>query len=230
MRAYSLLLALPLVLAAQDGATVEGSIKNNLTGTGVASVTVRLNTQQGTHYETTTDESGNYRISGMKSGDYDSSFEKPGFGDVSNPGVFDKRRLHVAPGKDAIVLNHELVPFSKLRGRVLLPDGKPAVNVEVTVANLPANTEADGSFVLDDVLPGSYNLRASPPPKAKPVIRDGVRVEPVTTYYPSVTDRAAAPLIYVTGGSEDDVQDLFQTWSEYSLHYFQPRVLAVCLD
>jgi len=194
-------------LSGQTGGTVEGAVVNSVTGTGVAGVTVRLFTQQGAHYETTTDESGTYRVTGMSSGDYESRFEKTGFGEVetdfSTPLV--PQRLRVSPAKDAFRLNHQLAPFATVRGRVVGSDGKPAAHVEVTIAFGPdgfTNTNDDGSFVFDKLRPGSYTIHASPPSNAKAVVRDGVRIEVVTTFYPSATDRTDAQMIAVHGGSD----------------------------
>jgi hypothetical protein len=210
VRASALISALFLAhaLFAQAGATVEGSVLSSLTGVGIAGVTVRLFTQQGTHYETTTDESGTYRVTGMSAGDYESRFEKTGFGeleaDLSQP--LTTQRLRVSPAKDAFRLNHQLAPLATLRGRVIGVDGKPAAKVEVTIVPLGpdgfATTNADGEFVFDKLRPGSYAIRASPPANSKAVVRDGVRIETVATFYPSVSDRADAQMIAVRAGSD----------------------------
>jgi protocatechuate 3,4-dioxygenase beta subunit len=193
-------------LFAQSGSTVEGTVTNSITGAGVPGVTVRLFSQQGAHYETITDQSGNYSIAGMPPGEYDSRFEKTGFGelqtDVSQS--LAAPRLNVSAAKDALRLNHQLAPLATVRGRVLSVDGQPAANVEVTIALGPAGltrTDSNGAFTFDKLRPGSYALRASPPAAAA-VVRDGVRIETVTTFYPSATDRGDAQMIDVRGGSD----------------------------
>jgi hypothetical protein len=204
---------LAAALPAQDGATVEGAVANSLTGAGVAGVTVRLWTQKGTHYETTTDAAGAYRITGMSPGDYDSLFEKTGFGEIesdSNAPFTVPRRLHVAPAKDSFRLDHQLAPLATVRGRVINADGTPAAHVEVTITIGPdgfTTTNDQGEFVIDKLRPGSYSIRADPPKPdqaktAKPVLRDGERIETVPTFYPSVTDKTSAPLVTVRAGSD----------------------------
>jgi protocatechuate 3,4-dioxygenase beta subunit len=211
VRALAIMLGMFLAyaLSAQTGAVVEGSVLNSVTGVGIAGVTVRLYTQQGTHYETTTDESGAYRVTGMNAGDYESRFEKTGFGeletDLSKP--LTTPRLRVSPAKDAFRLNHQLAPLATVRGRVLGVDGKPAAKVEVTITLGPdgfTSTNDDGAFVFDKLRPGSYTIRASPPANSKAVVRDGVRIETVTTFYPSATDRTDAQMIAVRGGSDQN--------------------------
>jgi protocatechuate 3,4-dioxygenase beta subunit len=194
-------------LLAQTGVTVEGTVLNNVTGSGVAGVTVRLWTQQGAHYETTTDESGVYRVTGMPPGDYDSRFERTGFGEVETDfaAPLVAQRLHVAPAKDAVRWNHQLAPLATVRGRVTGVDGKPAADVEVTIAPGPegfTRTNEDGWFVFDKLRPGSYAIRANPPAGSQAVVREGVRIETVTTFYPAATDRTAAQMLAVRGGSD----------------------------
>jgi hypothetical protein len=194
-------------LAGQTGGAVEGAVLNSVTGAGIAGVTVRLFTQQGAHYETTTDESGAYGVTGMSPGDYDSRFEKTGFGEVETDfsAPLAPRRLRVTPAKDAFRLNHQLAPLATVRGRVIGVDGKPAANVEVTITLGPdgfTQTNEDGSFVFDKLRPGAYAIGASPPSNSRTVVRDGVRTEAVTTFYPSATARADAQLVAVRGGSD----------------------------
>jgi len=70
------LLFLAVLAAAQDTATVEGVVVNKVTGAGVGGATVRFLAPKADRYETVADETGVFRITGVKPGDYSASVEK----------------------------------------------------------------------------------------------------------------------------------------------------------
>jgi hypothetical protein len=71
-------------------------------------------------------------------------------------------------------------------------DGKPAARAKVDVGGGQVKTTSeDGSFVFENLPPGSYTLVARPQASASRV-QDGVRTEILPTYFPSVLDSAAA--------------------------------------
>ena len=56
-------------VAAQDTATVEGVVVNKVTGAGIGGATVRFFASRANRYETSTDQTGVFRITGVKPGD-----------------------------------------------------------------------------------------------------------------------------------------------------------------
>ena len=128
---FCFVLALP-VANAQNAGIVEGSVVNSATASGIAGVTVKLFTRKGgVRYETTTDGTGRFNVHGMKDDEYDSSFEREGFAHLDESKPF-KRLLHV-DGKNPARLDVELIPYAKIRGRVVDAEGKPAQDAKVTL-------------------------------------------------------------------------------------------------
>jgi carboxypeptidase family protein len=202
MRFAGLLLWLAVGAFAQDGATVQGTVANSATHTGLGGVAVTLWTQQGVHYNATTDDNGAYQISGMKPGRYFSRFEKNGFVEVPHEGPSANSPLPVGAGGTPIRLDTELVPLATVRGRVVDPEGRPAADVEVGLDRFnTVTTGADGQFVLHDQRPGSYTLLARPK-ATRAVTREQQRTEIVPTFYPSAADRAQAGAVVVRGGDD----------------------------
>src|SRR5436190_194455 len=85
--------------AAQDAATVEGLVVNKVTGAGIGGATVRFVSPRANRYEISTDDTGAFRIMGVKPGDYNASVEKSGYFPDSE--VFallgDRPKYHVDP-------------------------------------------------------------------------------------------------------------------------------------
>ncbi len=78
------LLLFPLIALAQDNLRVlEGSVVNSITGAGIDGATVILilitNNRAEPDYQAVTDVAGNFRISGVKPGEYISHAQKRGF-------------------------------------------------------------------------------------------------------------------------------------------------------
>jgi len=62
---------------AQNGATVEGRVIDSVTGVGIPGVAVEIHGGPG--YQTTTDESGEFRVTGVKYGNYVLTVKKEGY-------------------------------------------------------------------------------------------------------------------------------------------------------
>lgn len=202
LRAAALLIFVPLWTYAEDGATVQGAVTNSATQAGLSGVSVTLWTQQAVHYNATTDDTGAWRISGMKPGRYYSRFEKSGFIEPPHESPLTDAPLSVGTGGPPIQLDAQLVPLATLRGRVLEPDGKPAADVEIeSGAFASVKTDEDGQFTLNGVRPGSYTLKARRKP-VENVPKEASRIEIVPTYYPSAIDVAEAAKVVVRGGED----------------------------
>jgi len=194
-------------LQAQDSGSIEGSVVDSATGTGLADVTVYFGSDQGSHYDATTDAAGKFQIAGVKEGQYGSHFEKAGY--VSQfSGTNDSilKPIRVAAGQNPVRLRIELVALASVRGRVLGPDGKPVANVTVTLGRETETTDDQGQFAFTKLAPGSYTLHANPASPdhldAHPVQTPGEdRTEFVPTWFPSAVESDLTERITVRGGA-----------------------------
>ena len=66
-------------LAAQNTSTIEGYVVDSVTGAGLANVNVYFGSDKDGTYDTQTDSSGRFQISGVKDGQYGCHFEKLGY-------------------------------------------------------------------------------------------------------------------------------------------------------
>jgi len=218
-------------LYAQDappGGSVEGTVINTLTGTGVAGASVFVNGSK--RYQTTTDAAGHFKITGMTPGSYRTSTEKDGFASlVPDPRTLLSSEWRVVSGGDPVKVELKLTPLDSIRGRVFGPDGKPAEGVDVSVIpNITADnavTDKEGRFTLEDLRPGSYTLVAKPPKSARPETPSdaNTRTAMVNTYYPSAVDASLAQQIVLRGDRLGDFEIHMQTAAVY-------RVSGVVLD
>ena len=201
-----LLFWLPGALCAQ--ATVEGIVVNSITRAGIEGVPVRLYTQKGNRYETSTGAGGLFRVPGVQEGEYRATLEKEGFEQPTDHDSPDTQPAIRVSGKDSVQVTFELLPWTVLRGRVVTPDGNPAPNVSVDIWGPRASgvghgdvvTGADGSFAFTKLLPGAFTLLAKPP-AAKSAV--GGAPQTVATYYPSALERSQAQTITVRGAGEE---------------------------
>jgi hypothetical protein len=189
-------------VAAQDSATVEGVVVNRVTGAGIDGATVRFFASKANRYETTTDATGSFRITGIKLGDYRSFIEKSGYFSpeiLAFPGVNTQR---FSAGGEPVRLRFELDPGAVIRGRVIDTNGNPArVSVDLGKGRT-VNTDAEGSFHFENLPPGQYTLLARPKTSELVSSPEGSRTEVVPTYYPSVVHPAQAESIVIRGGAE----------------------------
>src|SRR5690242_464440 len=173
--------ALATFVAAQDTATVEGLVINKVTGAGIGDATVRFRASRANHYETRTDETGAFRIAGVKPGDYDAGVEKSGYFPVDAAAflVFpgDRRQYHVDPTGAPLRLRLELNPPAVLKGRVIGTDGNPArASVELGKGR-NVSTDKEGFFIFENLSPGPYALLARPKAIEHSAAHEGPRTE-----------------------------------------------------
>jgi hypothetical protein len=192
--------------AAQDTATVEGVVVNKVSGAGIADATVRFSASRANRYETRTDETGAFRIAGVKPGDFDAAVEKSGYFPVDAAAFLvipgDRPKYHVDPAGVPLRLRLELNPPAVLRGRVIGADGNPARASVDLGKGRTVNTDAEGSFTFDKLSPGPYTLLARPKTIEHAAAHEGTRTEVVPTYYPSAVEPAQAQSIVVRAGAE----------------------------
>lgn len=194
------------VLSAQT-ASVEGTVLNSVTHSGIPDVRVTLWTNEGTNYHATTDVSGAFQIMGVQPGAYRSRYEKSGFQRLEQPG-FGFQQTPLGVGNSGTVrTSPELVPFATLRGRVLDPDEEPAAHVKVELGLAAGETDDEGRFELSELRPGTFTLRVSP--KAEPELPQVVgqaippgNIQIIPTYYPSTANLADAERIQVRPGAD----------------------------
>ncbi|HYV61140.1 MAG TPA: carboxypeptidase-like regulatory domain-containing protein [Bryobacteraceae bacterium] len=206
MKLDVLFCAVTALAAAQDTATVEGVVVNKVSGAGIADATVRLFASQANRFEVHTDETGAFRISGVKPGDYDAGVEKSGYFPVDAEAflVFpgDRRKYHVDPTGPPLRMRLELNPPAVLKGRVIGTDGNPArASVELGKGR-NVSTDKEGFFIFENLSPGPYALLARPKAIEHSAAHEGTRTEVVPTYYPSAVDPAQAQSIVVRPGAE----------------------------
>ena len=187
---FAAIVCIPVV-----GGSIEGRVTNSVTGEAVVGVKVRFLDRQSYVYETVTDSTGSYRLTGLADNDYYGEFAKDGFSDSRM-----NERIHVA-GSVSARGDTQLQPWGALHGRVVDEDGKAAAGVRVECGctrDDSAVTDANGEFAFQDLRPGSYTLVAKP--EAKIRTQDGVRLGTVAIYYPSVTEVEQAARIPVRTG------------------------------
>ena len=213
-------LSISACLFAQNTGTVEGHVINSATGLAIPGVEVRIQSGQSASYETATDESGAFRITGVNFGRYGSAVTKKGYVRVL------ERLFEFLPvlGTDPVRCDIQMAPWTTLRGHVLDPDGKPAGRVRVQLG--PARfaeevTDENGSFAFENLSPRAYTLRAIPEPKIQ--IKDGARIDAVPTYFSSALEMSQAEKIFVRGVDLPDYEIRLRT----SLVY---RVRCTVLD
>jgi hypothetical protein len=230
------LYVLMLLTACAVAQTVEGSVFDAATGTGVGGVKVELLKGATPFYETTTDGGGRFRFDNVREGDYAARYQSPDYWLTVGPS--DYRVFHVA-AESPVKLEVRLMPWSNISGRVVDGRGNGVANarLELTGSGMVANgrtylrtswggggggqlnesplamtfmgnTDAHGKFEVQ-LMPGTYGLSVVPPPDLKPPDpeQDGPALAWMRTYYPSVAlPEAASNIVVLPGGEVADVE------------------------
>src|SRR5678815_4567915 len=124
------LLLAPLAFGQTTG-SVEGVVVDRVTRAAIPGVSVFVYLRsQGLVYEATTDASGDFRIFGMKPGDYEVRFEMQGYDPtaIKTP----QQPYKVGQGQDPVRIRLELTRLVSLSGRVLDPEGNPISLIHIS--------------------------------------------------------------------------------------------------
>ncbi len=193
-----------LMLLAAGGAaqTVEGTIVNSVTGTGVAAARVFLMPVSGqTDYFATTDALGHFLFKGVETGTYRFGYMSPGYlsSDPMPPEV------EISGDGSPVKLVGRMTALPRVSGRVVDGDGKGIANALLGIIGRndpPVTSDAAGKFELR-LNPGAYIISVLPPTGLKPPEPDGERVLVWTrTFYPGVALLEAASKIVLLPGSD----------------------------
>jgi len=194
-----------LILLAACGAaqTVEGTIVNSVTGTGVEAVRVFLMPVSGqTDYSATTDALGHFLFKGVETGTYRFGYMSPGYLS-SDP--MPPRQVEISGDGSPVKLEGRMTALPRVSGRVVDDDGKGIANALLGIIGRndpPVTSDAAGKFELR-ANPGAYILSVLPPTGLQPPEPDGDRVLVWTrTFYPGVARLEAASKIVLRPGSE----------------------------
>jgi hypothetical protein len=216
--------------------TIEGRVVNAFSGEPVprANITVTI-LQTGSRpagggpvrsptFSAVSDAQGKFKFDGLQPGRYQLSADKTGYvrqlfpAPPGQPGP--QGTLTGDPGEVINDIEFKLLPQGIISGKVLDEFGEPVSNAVIEVFRRTAyfrqatgvangtNTNAVGEFLLGNLSPGIYILRAQgtggafgPRGLARPA--DGKSLETtIPTYYPATTQANAASPITVQAGQE----------------------------
>src|ERR1017187_4260785 len=230
------LYVLMLLAARAVAQTVEGSVFDAATGTGVGGVKVELLKGATPFYETTTDGGGRFRFDNVREGEYAARYQSPDYWLTAGPS--DYRVFGVSAGSP-VKLEARLMPWSRISGRVVDGRGNGVANARLELAGsgmlsgnriylrtswggggggqlgasslrmtFMGSTGAQGKFEVQ-LMPGTYELSVLPPPDLKPP--DPEPEGPVLawkrSYYPGVAlPEAASVIVVLPGGEVSDVE------------------------
>lgn len=175
MRVNAPVLLFASLCLAQVTGSVNGVVVDRVTGAGIPGVAVIVYTRQAVLYETTSDNSGNFQVFGMKPGDYEVRFEKESYDPI--PIKIPPQPYKIGQGLDPVRIRLEITRFVSFSGRVLDSEGNPISQGAVKLGNFKAPVSTDGTFTVKDLVPGSYAFSAIPSAARVP---EGSRVPVIT--------------------------------------------------
>lgn len=158
----------PAAASAAPTGAIEGTVTGTDTLEGIEGVEVCATRYEPTYLESCeiTAADGTYAIEGLGAGEYDVAFYARAVGYRS------QFLPPVTVGTEPVTgVDVELAPFSQITGTVTRSaDGQPVEGVEVCAWELTgeeeyvacANTEADGTYVLEELEPGEYGVEFWP--------------------------------------------------------------------
>jgi hypothetical protein len=210
-------ICLPLLCAACGMAqSIQGTVVNSVTGSGIPNVKVELMWSGDFAYAATTDNQGRFVFEHVQEGAYTVSYTAEGYewiGLFSNP---PEPRLYRATAGKTVEIVSRLMPMGHVSGRVLDPSGKPVPKAVVEVQGpgiqMGLQADAEGRFDFRKItFPGAYTISAIPPSgfAAPDRVPDDDRIFAWTrTWYPGVTDPGGAGKVVLTAGGSVENLDL----------------------
>ena len=166
---------------------------------------------------------GRFQAENVPTGQTMVSAQKPGFFDCSAMGCGANssqatKTITVGSGGNDVLL--KLVPESKIEGRIVDEDGEPVSNIQVTAmaehmvnglkqyrADGSANTNEDGHYRIERLMPGSYLIRTMARPAFLYQIPGFGELPPQMypqRFYPNTLDKSAAQAVDLNAGQVAD--------------------------
>lgn len=158
-------------LAQRKKYNLSGSVVNSVTGEGLPRALVEANNQ----IVTMTDANGNFVFEGLAAGTYYLNSRKPGYFSRQEAVMDGPSPAAVEVGAETHSAKIELIPEAVIFGHITDSDGLPVQQLPVQCMRLmviegrrqwqPAgsgSTDADGSYRMAGIAPGTYLLVAGP--------------------------------------------------------------------
>ena len=186
--------------AAQQTATVTGTVTNSVTGAPIVRAHVTLH--GGRNFGALTNEQGKYTIDGIPAAGYQYAAERVGFG---NSQRFGPTVANFHPG--STTLDFHLVPMAAISGTILDAAGEPIQAISVTAVgsdnDFSATTDIRGHYRIGSLAPGKYRVQVRPQNAREEIRTDGSKqIHYRSTYYPGVSSANEAARVAVAAGSE----------------------------
>ena len=197
----------------ESGGTIFGEIKlqrrNDTHGRDVTPLKgVKLSLEgRGKDYQATTDEKGNYKVSGVQPGTYRVIVKLP-----EGTSVHRAEQEVEVSGKGCAQASFWLEPDTRVTGKVLDSAGLPATDVLMELMPIGSKTYASPSTVRSDG-EGRFEMKLVPPGRYLLGVRivgsAGATYVPFPqTYYPGVSEKSAATIITLSEGQHFEANDL----------------------
>ncbi|SPE36905.1 exported hypothetical protein [Candidatus Sulfopaludibacter sp. SbA3] len=206
-----------LVAAAAHAQSVEGKVVSTVGGTPVKRAVVTLHGDE--TYLVQSDANGRFSLKDVAPGRYEV--------EVSHTGYQAKPEPAVTVGANTTALELHLVPLAMIAGRIVDETGDPVVNADVEAMRYhyatgkkklqssgQARTNDRGEYLVADLAPSRYYLRASNPEHDPPIVGDYVDRGPqriqvfAPAYFPGTRDPDRASMLGVAAGGELQHVDL----------------------
>jgi large repetitive protein len=188
--------------------TFTGAVRDSVSNAPLAGVHVVFeSTTTGFRHATDSDAEGNYTLRNLPAAVYRAVPALRGFAAI--PATSTRPNLHQAKVGETQRIDLKLAPEATITGRVFNSDREPLSRVLVDVSRGGQfrdgrYTNEKGEFRITGLAPGSYRLRATPPPSfVAPEIRtDGsTELQLVAKYFPNAEDPEQASWIEVQPGA-----------------------------